>query len=88
MNIADDVLFTREVLFLMFKFSRYYIVIERETYVRKKTMNYNKSKKTFFLSSFISAQIHHENVKIMQIVNNESMSVYAIMLRVSLGNVF
>ena len=66
MNMADDVL-TRQVLFLMFKFCRYYMSVERKSCVRKKETNHNKSKKKK-LSFFISAQIHQENFKIMQIV--------------------
>ena len=42
----------------------------------------------FSLSYFISAQIHQENVKIMQIVNNKSTSILVIMLCLSLGNLF
>ena len=41
-----------------------------------------------FLSFFISAQIHHEKVKIMEIVNNKSKSIYVIMLYVGLGKLF
>ena len=44
------------------------------------------SQKILFLSSFISAQIHQENAKIMQTVSNESKSVIIIMLCISLGN--
>ena len=34
----------------------------------------------FFLPSFVSAQIHQVNVKIMQIADNKSMSILVIIL--------
>ena len=61
MNTADDALFTREVLVLMDEFCRgYMFVFEQKPCGRKKKLIRLSQKDNFFLSSFVSGQIHHK----------------------------